>query len=258
MPVHDWTRVIDGVFHDFHSSWITHLKETLNAGVLPDDYYALAEQVAGEATPDVLTLHVDGKGGSEPPSAGASANGPTVCTLAAAPPQVRFSVEPEGAAYAGRRRRVVIRHRSGDRVVAVVEIVSPGNKSSRNAVRRFVSKAVDLLSAGVHLLVVDLLPPGPRDPRGLHALLWEEIDDAHPYAPPADKPLTLASYRGYPAVRAFIEPVAVGDALRPMPLLLDPESYVNVPLEATYQAAYRGVPRRWREALERSDPQGKP
>ena len=35
-----------------------------------------------------------------------------------------------------------------------------------------------------------------------------------------------------------------------MPLFLEPEIYVNVPLEATYQAAYRGVPQRWKNVLE--------
>jgi len=35
-----------------------------------------------------------------------------------------------------------------------------------------------------------------------------------------------------------------------MPLFLKPETYVRVPLEATYRDAYRGVPRRWREVLE--------
>jgi hypothetical protein len=44
MPAHDWTRVFPGTFHDFHSAWIVHLKETLNAGVLPDEFFALAEQ----------------------------------------------------------------------------------------------------------------------------------------------------------------------------------------------------------------------
>lgn len=35
-----------------------------------------------------------------------------------------------------------------------------------------------------------------------------------------------------------------------MPLFLDPGHYVSAPLEATYVAAYRGVPRRWRVVLE--------
>jgi hypothetical protein len=42
----------------------------------------------------------------------------------------------------------------------------------------------------------------------------------------------------------------VGRDLIDMPLFLTPEMYINVPLEATYQAAYRGVPRKWRDVLE--------
>ena len=33
MPLHDWARVSAGTYHDFHNSWITHLKEALNAGL---------------------------------------------------------------------------------------------------------------------------------------------------------------------------------------------------------------------------------
>src|SRR5207247_6476085 len=56
MPVHDWNRVTAGTFHDFHLAWIAELRRTLNGGLLPQGYYALAEQVAGEIIPDVLTL----------------------------------------------------------------------------------------------------------------------------------------------------------------------------------------------------------
>ena len=35
-----------------------------------------------------------------------------------------------------------------------------------------------------------------------------------------------------------------------MPLFLDPDRYIYVPLEATYLAAYRGMPAFWREVLE--------
>jgi hypothetical protein len=55
MPVHDWTRVLDGTFHHFHVTWIPLLSRTLNRGVLPEGYYAMAEQVVG-VVPDVLTL----------------------------------------------------------------------------------------------------------------------------------------------------------------------------------------------------------
>src|SRR4051812_10625443 len=60
MPVHDWTRVGAGIFHDFHTAWITEIRNGLNHGLLPQWYYALTEQHAGRFIPDVLahcTLH---------------------------------------------------------------------------------------------------------------------------------------------------------------------------------------------------------
>src|SRR3954470_15968126 len=56
MPIHDWSKVDAGIFHDFHHAWIERIKEALNDGALPADYYALAEQHASQFGPDVLTL----------------------------------------------------------------------------------------------------------------------------------------------------------------------------------------------------------
>lgn len=35
-----------------------------------------------------------------------------------------------------------------------------------------------------------------------------------------------------------------------MPLFLEPDRYVPVPLEATYRAAFEAVPRRWQQELD--------
>lgn len=51
MPVHDWTRVEDGIFHDFHCAWTIELRNAMNEGLLPDGFYALAEQHAGRTIP---------------------------------------------------------------------------------------------------------------------------------------------------------------------------------------------------------------
>jgi hypothetical protein len=53
--------------------------------------------------------------------------------------------------------------------------------------------------------------------------------------------------------RAFIEPIGVGDLLPEMPLFLEPNGCVQVPLEATYQTAFAVMPRRWRDELQRPD-----
>jgi hypothetical protein len=247
MPIHDWTRVEAGIFHDFHHGWIEEIKRALNAGLLPDDYYALAEQHASRFEPDVLTLQErtgDEGGGDaerEPDPAGGG--------LLMAPPKIQITAETDLAYYRRKQKTVTVRHVSGDRIVAMVEIVSPGNKSSRNALREFVRKSAALLNKEIHLLILDLHPPGRRDPEGIHGALWEYMTDQS-YHLPADKPLTLAAYECDLALRAYVIHAAVGDTLADMPLFLMPGGHVLVPLEATYQSAFAAVPRRWRRVLE--------
>jgi hypothetical protein len=50
-------------------------------------------------------------------------------------------------------------------------------------------------------------------------------------------------------VRTYLEPLAVGDVLADMPVYLYPGMYVEVPLEATYLAAWDTVPRRWQDVV---------
>ena len=109
-------------------------------------------------------------------------------------------------------------------------------------------KAREALAAGVHLLLVDLFPPGPRDPQGIHRAVWGE-DCGEDYLVPADKPLTCVAYVGGAGAEAFVEPVGVGDALPEMPLFLTPDVYIPVPLEATYQSAWEGLAGYWRDVL---------
>src|SRR5947208_2373598 len=92
MAIHDWTRVNAGIFHHFHHRWIAAISDGLNAGLLPPDYYALAEQIAGGWGPDVLTL----QGGFPPPmvpranGAPAPMSGLGTVSIENAPPRVRF------------------------------------------------------------------------------------------------------------------------------------------------------------------------
>ncbi len=108
MPMHDWTRVDAGIYHDFHNRWITHLTEALNSGILPSTYYALGE--AGTVGPDLEQLSK-----SVPVDEGKINN-------------TRYL------------RKIVIRQvtevrenelGTGDRIVAVAEIVSASNKVSQ-------------------------------------------------------------------------------------------------------------------------------
>lgn len=250
MPVHDWTRVIAGTFHDFHHEWITTIKRSLNAGLLPSEYYAMAEQITGGLGPDVVALGNMDSNSDDDDEVGGESEISSRGGVLTAMPKTRFTMKAEVEIYAQKQNRVVIRHRSGDDVVAIIEIVSPGNKSSRHALQSFVNKTYELLNAGIHLLIIDVLPPGLRDPQGIHAAIWDDIDEnGEQFVLPPGELLTLAAYTGGLERQAFIEPVAVGKPLPDMPLFLRPPRHVMVPLEATYQAAFAGVPERWRREL---------
>jgi hypothetical protein len=251
MPLHDWTRIDAGIFHDFHTAWISEIRKALNDGLLPEGYYALAEQHAGRAIADVLTLHASPADPKQPPARRPLPPATGGVILADAPPRTRRRHTVEPAALV-RRRSLAIRHVSGHRLIALIEIASPANKDRPGHVEDFVAKAVSALDVGVHLLLVDLFPPGPHDPSGLHGAVLQRLEQSdEPYDVPAGEPATLASYATGPAVEIFVEHVAVGVPLPETALFLRPDRYINVPLEPAYQAAYDGMPAFWRGVIER-------
>jgi Protein of unknown function (DUF4058) len=237
MPVHDWTRAEAGDFHHFHQRWISALSDALNGGVLPPGFMALAEQVTGRPIPDVVTLHARSLSGS---TGG-------VAVAPASAPSARVIQKFERINYAKRADRVVIRH-GRRRVVAIIEIASPGNKDSRHAIRSCVEKAADILSQGIHLVVVDLFPPTPRDPQGIHKEIWDEFGD-EPFDFLPEKPLTIASYIGGDLPTAYVESLGVGDHLPPIPLFLTEYDYVPCPLDATYEEAWAVFPAMLKEIV---------
>lgn len=247
MPMHDWKRVPPTIYHHFHQQWTISICNALNAGLLPPGFSALVDQYSSGLYPDVLALERRGPKPSRPRAG----------TTTIEAPRTRLVVQPREGRFHERANRVVIRHRLGD-VVCVIEVVSPGNKAGKIAVREFVSKAVDFLRRGINLLVVDPFPPGPQDPRSLHQLIWDEFDEGAPFELPDDEPLLLASYRAAaPLVeftpQAFIEPLRVGAELPDMPAWLDVDLYVNVPLEPTYRSAWDVCPADFRYFVEHGE-----
>lgn len=241
MPIHDWTQVTPGIFHHFHHEWISEISRALNRGLLPDGYYAMAEQIIGDMGPDVLTLERPLVPSSRKPNTEGGV------ALAVRPPKARFHARLEEEFSIQKAKAVVVRHSSTDNIVAMVELVSPGNKSGNAVFASFVRKAQEVLCKEIHLLIVDLFPPSPRDPEGIHRVIWEDREGSFPL--PADAPLTCVSYMAGPIPEVFLDPVATGSPLPEMPLFLTSEIYVPVPLEETYQAAWEAVPEYWRNVI---------
>ena len=240
MPLHDWSRTDAGTYHDFHQVWTIEIRNALNRGILPPGYRAMADLKVGGTEPDVATIRL-----REVPSQGGVA-------VTDNPPQARqvaraAAAESEAAYYARKANRIVIRHRRGH-LVAAIELVSPGNKNNKNGIREFLRKLTDYLRNGIHVVVVDPFPPGPRDPEGIHQRIWDGFVGLPAEPRPADKPLTVVSYDAGERV-AYVNPVAVGDPLPEAPLFLAPGWYVNIPLERTYAAAWDETPQDVRDEV---------
>jgi hypothetical protein len=245
MPIHDWSRVENSVYHHFHQRWTISICDSLNSGLLPSTYSALVEQHAAGLVPDVLA--VERQNGA--PSPGVKGG-----VLVAEPPKTRLILESKLNLLHLRANRIAIRRRMGQ-VVCIIEIVSPGNKDSRAALRSFVDKTREFLEAGVNVLIIDPFPPTARDPHGIHKAIWDEIEGDEAFELPVHQPLTLAAYVAGNitvgrSIRAYIETIGVGTTLPDMPAYLDPDYYVPVPLENTYQATWATCPADMRFLVE--------
>ena len=238
MPIHDWTRVPARLFHHFHQDWTIEIARALNRGLLPAGLSALVEQRAGNREGDVL--------GIESRKFEGRVDGGLLTTES---PTTSILRKTNSQRYAARANRVVVRHHLG-RIVAVIEIASPGNKDGRAALREFVEKSVEFIDKEIHLLIVDLFPPSPRDPLGIHKLIWDEFVPDVEFEFPTGKDRILASYDADEEKRAFVEPIGVGDPLPNMALFIEDGCNVRVPLDTTYRSAWDASPSELRLAVE--------
>ncbi|MGL4555707.1 MAG: hypothetical protein ACRC33_31455 [Gemmataceae bacterium] len=186
MNAHDWTRVDDGLFHDFHQTWIIFLKVAIRRMLPPGLYVAADQRVERDS------LGIETWGG----------------------------------------KALSIRHNRGHRVMARLEIVSPSNKDT---------EAVAAIRAGIHVAVIDLLPPTRRAPRGIPGLIEEElVGEAEEL--PEGKPLVFASYRADSPPVTYVEHFAPGEPVPDLPLFLTPDYYLGLPLARTCAEAFEETP----------------
>jgi hypothetical protein len=108
MPTRDWAKVPAGLFHYFHQRWAVSICDALNAGRLPDGFYALLEQHSGVLIPEVITLERASPIADRLfPSGGLA--------VAERPPNTRFVSQSAGEdLYAAKADRIAIRHPLGD------------------------------------------------------------------------------------------------------------------------------------------------
>jgi hypothetical protein len=226
-PHHHW--------ESFHSNWATRIADGI-AAVLPPDFQVEEHTHAGPGFEiDVATYE-----GSAPPQDGAPA-GVALATRAVptyAPP-VPDGILP--AAFPDTFEVRVFSTVAGLTLVAVIELVSPGNKDRAAERRAFVAKCASFLAQGVSLIVVDIVTNRHAN---LHNDLMRLMEAAPELAFPDDVSLYAAAYR--PVRRGEREeidlwrrPLAVGAPLPTLPLRLTGDLFVAVDFEAAYQEACR-------------------
>ena len=108
-----------------------------------------------------------------------------------------------------KQRYIEIFDKESHRVVTVIEILSPANKTTGENGRAYRMKREEYLSSGVSLVEIDLLRSGHRPPLG------EPV--------PVIPDYYILVHRGWEESRLGIWPVSVRDPLPPVPIPLDPD-----------------------------------
>ncbi len=190
-----------GVWHDFHERFCPAVAELLTAQVRPNFIVRIDEQVYIHELPEESGRFLGRAdvGVSEPQLGAARQSG--TLTLPA-PSEVRLpGVDVERLSF------VEVRDRETERVVAVIELLSPSNKQPGPDRQQYLAKRAALLNSAVHFVEIDLLRGGPRLP----------LEDL----PPCDYYCLVSRFEDRP--RAGLWPIGLRDPLPEVPVpLLDP------------------------------------
>lgn len=133
--------------------------------------------------------------------------------------------------------------RLGRDLVAAIELVSPRNKDRPESRRAFIGKVAALLQQGICVSIVDLVTTRQFS---LYAELLEYLDRTDPSFGPIPPHLYAVTLRGRKLesrkpvrVRSMLDlwhyPMEIGQTLPTLPIWLEPELRVLLPLESSYE-----------------------
>ncbi len=217
-------------WESFHSAWAAEIMRLLNR-VLPRRYRATVNTSLGrQVAADVAEFERP----DEPAEAGTNGPGGGVATQTYAPPATTMVLP---ALFPDDLEVRIQDTFDSQRLVAVVELVSPRNKDRPDARRGFAGKCAAYLQRGLGLLVVDTVSDRLAN---LHDELIRLLELPDAFLMPPHTALYAVAYR--PAVRGEEEqidvwalPLAVGELLPELPLALRGARAVPIDLELTYR-----------------------
>ncbi|MCU0704892.1 MAG: DUF4058 family protein [Fimbriiglobus sp.] len=212
-------------WESFHAQWAGTIAAALNEH-LPPDYFAESQVHVGPR------IEVDvGTFDDAPAGGGGVATAPQVRPTLAPPDLVLPAVFPPDFGVR------VYEGSGGPRLVAAIELVSPGNKDRAEKRTAFAAKCVSHLTAGCGVMIVDVVT----------SRLSRPLDDLFPLLAPGvpvpdHGPLSAASFRPLrqgetDSIEVRHRTLTVGGVLPELPLALDAGQFILVDLEAAYEEA---------------------
>jgi uncharacterized protein DUF4058 len=217
-------------WESFHAAWAAEIMAWLNQR-LPRRYFATMYTHLGlEIAADVAEFELDPSPDDDLPNG--SGNGGVAVEIWA-PPKTALAMP---AVYPDDLEVRVHDAERDRKVVAVVELVSPGNKDRPETRRAFAAKCAAYLQHGIGVVTVDIVTSRHFN---VHNELVRLLGLREPFLMAEEVALYAVAYR--PARRGDVDqidlwqiPLAVGGALPLLPLALRGRRAVPLDLEATY------------------------
>lgn len=219
-------------WESFHSRWANSIADGLNQ-VLPRRYFTEVQiHLGSQIEADVAEFERPTEPAEE--EGNGAAGGVALQTWA---PPAATMVMP--AVFPDDIEVHVRDERDDARLVAVVELVSPGNKDRLDSRRVFAAKSAVYLQRGIGLLVLDIVTNRQAN---LHNELVDILNLSEPFRMPAEVALYAVSYgpmrrQEKNHIDVWMANLAVGSALPLLPLPIRGYRFVPVDLEASYSEA---------------------
>jgi hypothetical protein len=219
-------------WESFHAFWAAAIGEWLNRLLPPRYFAAIQTHLGNRIEADVADF------GLSPAGAVESANGPSggVAVQTWAPPAATLTMP---AVFPDDIEVQVFDTRDGAKLVAVVELIGPGNLDRPEVRRAFAAKCAAYLQRGVGLIILDIVASHRFN---LHNELVQLLRLDAAFAMPPEATLYAVAYRparreDANAIDVWPAPLAVGGELPVFPLALRGAAPVPVDLDATYNDA---------------------
>lgn len=220
-------------WESFHSSWATRLADALTERWLPPNYIAEKHAHLGPAVEiDVGTCEQETTITAAEGGGAVATVGPKVWT----PPVADGSL---AAAFTDTFEVRVLCTDTGPNLVAVIELISPGNKDRASERRAFATKCASYLYQGISIIIMDIVTNRRAN---LHNEILEIMDGADSLRLSPESSLYAVAYRPLrrgkeDIIDVWRSPLALGRALPTLPLGLRADLAIPVNFEETYAEA---------------------